>query len=365
MNIIITSPSLDPSQNVSGISSVTQFIIDNNKEEKYIHFELGRKDNEKGGISRILPIIKNILKWNKLLSKYPQTIIHYNFPLSKASILRDPLFIWIAQIKKHKMVIHVHGGVFLTAPHIPAYLNIILRKIFSLPIPFIVLSELEKKILKDKFRCYNISVLPNCVDLKDAIPFQRIPNDKDTLVIGYLGRIAETKGMSYLLEACVKLKEKKIPFILKLAGKEEVKDQYLPLFKEKLGNQFIYEGVVFGDKKTSFLKSLDIFILPSFFEGLPMSLIECMSFGVVPITTNVGSIGEIVENENNGLFIPVKDSTTIAQQIEKINTNRDLLHNLSQNAKNHIINHFSAQQYIITLNNIYTSTISIGNKQQN
>lgn len=149
MNIIITSPSLDPSQNVSGISSVTQFIIDNNKEEKYIHFELGRKDNEKGGISsRILPIIKNILKWNKLLSKYPQTIIHYNFPLSKASILRDPLFIWIAQIKKHKMVIHVHGGVFLTAPHIPAYLNIILRKIFSLPIPFIVLSELEKKSSK-------------------------------------------------------------------------------------------------------------------------------------------------------------------------------------------------------------------------
>lgn len=355
MNIIIISPSLDPSQNVSGISSVTQFIIDNNKEEKYIHFELGKKDNEKGGIFRIFPIIKNLFKWNKLLSKYPQTIIHYNFPLSKASILRDPLFIWIAQIKKHKMVIHIHGGVFLTASHIPAYLDIILKKVFSLPIPFIVLSELEKKMLKDKFQCKNISVLPNCVDLKDAVSFQRIPNNKDTLVIGYLGRIAETKGMSYLLEACVKLKEKKVPFILKLAGKEEIKDQYLPLFKEKIGKQFIYEGVVSGDKKTSFLKSLDIFILPSFFEGLPMSLLESMSFGVVPITTNVGSIGEIIKEGNNGLFILPKDSNAIVQQITKVNTNRDLLLKMSHNAKESIINNFNVKNYIDKLNDIYTT----------
>ena len=40
------SPSLDPKQNVSGISSVTQFIISNNPDCHYIHFELGRKDND-------------------------------------------------------------------------------------------------------------------------------------------------------------------------------------------------------------------------------------------------------------------------------------------------------------------------------
>ncbi len=46
MKYIIVSPSLDPTQNVSGISAVTQFIIENNKSIKYIHFELGKKDNE-------------------------------------------------------------------------------------------------------------------------------------------------------------------------------------------------------------------------------------------------------------------------------------------------------------------------------
>ena len=114
MKIIVVAPSLDPSKNVSGISSVTKFIISNNKEKEYIHFELGRKDNEKGGIFRIFSILKNMREWKKMLNKERDAIIHYNFPLSKSSILRDPLFMGIALQQKRKMVVHIHGGVFLT-----------------------------------------------------------------------------------------------------------------------------------------------------------------------------------------------------------------------------------------------------------
>lgn len=49
MNIIITSPSLNPNENVSGISSVAQFIISNNGGQRYLHFEIGKKDKEMGG----------------------------------------------------------------------------------------------------------------------------------------------------------------------------------------------------------------------------------------------------------------------------------------------------------------------------
>lgn len=307
MKIIIVSPSLDPKQNVSGVSSVAQFIIHNNPSHEYIHFELGKKDNEKGGIFRIKTIICNIFLWIRILKNNPEAIIHYNFPLSKLSILRDSLFIMVARLKKRRMLIHLHGGVFLTASYIPAYLKVILDRIFSLHIPFVVLSDLEKDILQHKFRCKNVYVLPNCVDLGDAINYKRIFSDnKKTLVIGYLGRIAEDKGIGYLLEACMVLKKRNFPFILKIAGKEEHEGQFLPRFKETLNELFVYEGVVCGKRKNDFLKSLDVFVLPSFFEGLPMSLIECMSYGVVPITTNVGSIGEIVKNGENGLFIKKK-----------------------------------------------------------
>ena len=81
MRIIITSPSLDPTTNVSGLSAVTRFIIENNIHHNYVHFELGRKDAEKGGIYRVNAVIQRFNDWKCLLQAYPDAIIHYNFPL--------------------------------------------------------------------------------------------------------------------------------------------------------------------------------------------------------------------------------------------------------------------------------------------
>lgn len=354
MESIIVSPSLEPTQNVSGISAVTQFIISSNTKVHYIHFELGKKDKERGGIFRIKSIINSLFKWNKLLKNYPDAIIHYNFPLSKPSILRDPMFMYIARRREMKMVVHIHGGIFLTASHTPKYLQWILKKTFALPCPFIVLSNLEKQLISKNYSCKKIHVLPNCVDLKEASQYTKSTKGiSEPLVMGYLGRIAETKGMSYLLESCKELKNRNIPFILRIAGKEEIKNQYLPLFEKELGEQFIYDGVVFGKSKDDFLKQLDIFMLPSYFEGLPMSLLECMSFGVVPITTNVGSIGEVVYNNKNGVFIQKQNTTDIVEQFIRFNDNRRLLQTLSQTAKSTIFKMFSPSIYINNLNHLY------------
>lgn len=354
--VIIVSPSLDPKQNVSGISSVTQFIISNNSDCQYIHFELGRKDNERGGLLRAKAILRSLILWNRILNNYPNALVHYNFPLSKMSILRDPLFMMIARWKRRQIIIHLHGGIFLTTPHIPKYLKYILQLVFSFPFPFVVLSCLEKKIVVERFHCKNVYVLPNCVDLNNAKTFHRGYSDNENnLILGYLGRIAETKGMEYLLEACVELKRRNIPFILRMAGKEEVEGQYLSRFQTELGSSFIYEGVVFGQSKNVFLQKINIFILPSFFEGLPISLLESMSYGVVPLTTNVGSIGEIVKDGYNGLIIRKQDTMSIVEQCVKLVNNKHLMKLLAQKARHTIFEKFHSAGYINSLNSIYAS----------
>lgn len=358
MTSIIVSPSLDPALNVSGISSITQFIISNNPKVNYLHFELGKKDKERGGIFRVKSIFISLIKWNKLLSYNPNAIIHYNFPLSKPAILRDPLFMYIARKRKMKMIIHIHGGNYLTATDTPLYIKRILKKVFSLPVPIIVLSDFEKNILYRKYKCKDIHILPNCINLEEASDYiKEYKSTNSPLVIGYLGKITETKGMKYLLEACKTLRKQKIPFILRIAGKEDIDNQFLPIFKKELGNYFIYDGIVSGKSKDAFLKSLDIFILPSFFEGLPMSLLECMSFGVVPITTNVGSISEIITDKYNGMFVNVKNSKTIVEQFISLNYNRDKLQILSQNARNTIFSLFNPFNYINNLNLLYSKLI--------
>ena len=354
MKIIVVAPSLDPSKNVSGISSITQFIVSNNKEKEYIHFELGRKDNEKGGIFRIFSILKKLREWRIMLTKEKDAIIHYNFPLSKSSILRDPLFMGIALRQKQKIVVHIHGGVFLTHyEEASFFFKWILKKVFRWNVPFIVLGENEKIIIEQTLKAKRVFLLPNCVDLQDAESFERVYNLTKPLNIGYIGRIAATKGMENLLLACCELKAKQIPFTVKLAGAEEVKDSFLPLFDSYLEHQFIYAGIVSGESKNFFLKTLDIFVLPSYFEGLPMSLLECMSYGVVPVTTNVGSISDVVEDRKNGLFIKVKDTDSIVEVLMNLNNDRKILSTLGNKARSTIFQNFNPHKYIKNLNIIY------------
>lgn len=352
MQAIITSPSLDPTQNVSGVSSVTQFIIDNNGVVEYVHFELGRKDKEKGGWRRILAILEKLKEWRKVLKQYPDAIIHYNFPLSAPSILRDPLFMLEARRRKRKMVIHVHGGVFLTSPSTPWLLERIMRWVFQGKEPIIVLSESEKDALQSRFKCRNVSVLPNCIDLSEASKFKRqVPTS--TIELGYLGRIAETKGMTELLEACKELKRQEMPFRLHIAGKEEIEGQYLSAFEETLGDNFVYEGVVSGESKTAFLKKIDTFVLPSYFEGLPMSLLEAMSFGSVPITTMVGSIPSIIEDDQNGIAITAHSASDIVQAIKFLVADIANRQALSCMAQQTIFCRFSPKEYTATLIGLY------------
>ena len=447
-NIIITAPSLDPTQNVSGVSTVVQFIIENNKERKYQHFQIGKTDKESGGVlQRLLRIWKCYGEWrltltgtdkednqdnkDNLKSKQREdrkTIIHYSFPLSAPSILRDPWFMHYALKKGYKMVVHVHGGLFLTAPRIPFLLERILKWVFSWDVPFIVLSEGEKEILQTRFGAKRVEVLPNCPSVPlltpsiessrehelssrrllrkpvqggfkedETLRYEDFNNDNldnqdnfelarsaiepasatsdlnseasaevlnqrearfepakhPSLTLGYLGRIEPNKGMTELLEALKKCKAEGRKFKVRFAGKEQTTGEYLPKFKEAFGEDFEYCGLVSGEAKRKFLDSLDVFVMPTYFEGLPMSLLETMSYGAVPVVTKVGSIPMVVKEGENGLFVKVKDVQSIVEAVRRLDQDRNLLARLSEDARTTIKENFSATRYVERLNAIY------------
>jgi len=413
-NIIITAPSLDPTQNVSGVSTVVQFIIENNSDREYRHFQIGKTDRESGGIlQRLWRIWKCYGEWTKLIHNSQFTIhnsvIHYSFPLSAPSILRDPWFMHYALKKGMRMVVHVHGGLFLTAPRIPFLLERILKWVFSWDVPFIVLSEGEKVILKKRFGAKRVEVLPNCPDAPRGNETQseiatirgcattihehgslrygagaydngnelreaRLEpasvtsdlnleptceasalNQRRALILGYLGRIEPNKGMTELLDALKKLKAEGVRFKVRFAGKEQTEGEYLPKFKEALGDDFEYCGLVSGESKREFLDSLDVFVMPTYFEGLPMSLLETMGYGVVPVVTQVGSIPTVVKDGENGLFVKVKDVQSIVEAVRRLDQDRNLLARLSEKAENTIKENFSATRYVERLNAIYDS----------
>jgi glycosyltransferase involved in cell wall biosynthesis len=179
------------------------------------------------------------------------------------------------------------------------------------------------------------------------------PAKHPSLTLGYLGRIEPNKGMTELLAALKKLKAEGIKFKVRFAGKEQTEGEYLPKFKEALGDDFEYCGLVSGETKREFLGSLDVFVMPTYFEGLPMSLLETMGYGVVPVVTQVGSIPTVVKDGENGLFVKVKDVDSICEALKKLDDDRSLLAKMSDEARKTIQENFSATKYVERLNEIY------------
>jgi glycosyltransferase involved in cell wall biosynthesis len=354
MKVIITSPSLNPEENVSGISSVTQFIISNNKEVEYIHFEVGKRDAESGGtLNRLRRIWRNRLEWKRLLHLHPDAVIHYNMPLMGAAVIRDYMLLQVAHKLGNPIVLHVHGGNYMKNRQRPWIIQRLIETVFSWAKHIIVLSEEEKQIVEEDFNVDNVHSLPNCIDLTEARDYKRKFEAENPLSILYLGRIEKNKGIDYILEVAKKLKADKVPFTLHFAGKEETQDEYIPQFKSELGESFIYHGVVFGKVKNDLLKQCDVFLLPSFYEGLPMSLIETMSFGMVPVVTNVGSISSIVNDKQNGLFVKVKDTDSIMSVIKTLCTDISLVEDLSVKAQQTLLSLFRDKDYVDKLNILY------------
>ena len=124
--------------------------------------------------------------------------------------------------------------------------------------------------------------------------------------------------------------------------------------KSETAGIFVTYRLVSGENKKDFLRSIDLLVMPTFFEGLPMSLLECMGYGAVPVITPVGSIPTVVTDHQNGLFIKVKDTDSIVEATTYLHENRNQLQLMSQAARHYIFMHFNADTYIENLNQIYS-----------
>jgi glycosyltransferase involved in cell wall biosynthesis len=149
--------------------------------------------------------------------------------------------------------------------------------------------------------------------------------------LGYLGRMSPEKGVSNLQEAFVKiaLEMDETEFVFSGDGAElgKIKNQ----IPEKLKNRFVFTGEI-SDAR-DFFSDVDIFVLSSFVEGLPLTALEAMASGAVAIAPNVGGVSEIIIDGVNGFLLPDNKPETIYKKtIAVLEGKYDLL-SIAKNAK--------------------------------
>ncbi len=353
VSVLITSPSISVSDNVSGIANLTSLLIGHNQDVKYYHFVTGKKDNQARNMTWLyeqffLPIKFVMYLFKNLHIK----ICHLNVPQESFAIIREGVLAIVAKLMNKKIIIHLRGGKY-NRSRIKAYsVRQIFKMILLIADKIVCLSEVEKEYIEKN---YNLSplktvALPNAVMItKDILP----KNYNGTLNVLFLGRIEKDKGLDEIITVLKNInKLVKCKFLLCGTGPYEkfVTDE----LNKAIPKEFVKCGIVSGAKKNKILTEAHIFLLPSYYEGLPNALLEAMAYGVIPVCTAVGSVPSVIRDGENGFLVPLHDSSSIENIIIDLNAHRKKMEALSANAYLHIKKNYSLFNYIESLNNIYS-----------
>lgn len=175
----------------------------------------------------------------------------------------------------------------------------------------------------------------------------------NTNSILFLGRIGNRKGIYDLIEVIERIIPKYPNIKLYVGGDGEVEKLNRIISERKLKKNIEYIGWVSGEKKEQFLKNVSFFILPSYNEGMPMSVLEGMAYKNITISTNVGGIPKVIKNEENGIIIEPGDKARMEMYILRLLENEELREKLSKEARKTITENFNIEVIIKKLEEIY------------
>lgn len=288
-----------------------------------------RSDKPDGGISQVLynyrfyvfPVFKSITNFKigsrpyklliailALLEEFfilafdkKIKIVHVHTP-SDIGFKRSSYYIYLAKIFHKKVIIHIHSGRFNDY-----YLRNkeYVEQIFSKCDVVVALTK-EIKSFYETMGCTNVVHINNIIE----VPIKKNVRYEDNVIhFLFLGSITKQKGIYDLVSVLSKHKlefEGKLMF--HVGGNKEVNKLLHIIETEKLNTLIKYEGWLAGEKKIEMLNKCNVFILPSHTEGLPISILEALSYGKYVVTTDVGGIPEIINNVNGVMFKPMDEN---------------------------------------------------------
>ena len=152
---------------------------------------------------------------------------------------------------------------------------------------------------------------------------------KDDFVLTFVGRIVKDKGINELVESFKSLLSKYSNIKLLLVGDYE--EHLNPIKKENKDFIDTTDSIItvgFQDDIRDFLSITDLFVLPSYREGLPNSLIEAGSFGIPLIASNINGCNEIIRENETGLLVDKKSLKSLEDGIEKLLTDKELYNHI-------------------------------------
>ena len=328
INVLMLGDSLTQS---GGIATLQKLIIKYAPPDLKID-QIATRD-EGSGFKKGIVFLRAIylLIW-RLLSQQTD-VIHIHIA-DGGSILRKAILATIAFSFRKPVLMHAHGAVFhLNYENSPKFIQQLMRRVFSQCKGWIALTSFWQDFYISSLGldAKQVFILLNPTELPPTIP-HRI--NSTTVKLVFVGRIGQRKGTFDLIEAFAKLPEHlRTSVELFIAGDGEIEKATQLTQDLHLTEQITFLGLINASARDLLLETADVYILPTYNEGLPLALLEAMSWGLPVITTPVSGIPDVVKDRQNGLIVEAGDIQQLADAIQLSIENEDLRITLGRAAR--------------------------------
>jgi glycosyltransferase involved in cell wall biosynthesis len=357
LRVLILARGIKP---LGGVVNVINALISNFSETISVdRFLIGSRIRKSNIFRRIFITLIDCLRLLNHVKKNNYDIIHINPSIVIFSLLRDGLFIISLHLTGLKnIVVFIHGwnSILFNKIKRNILLRLIFLKIFGKAKAIIVLgSNFKSELIDIGFRTDNIHILSTMFDgelFKTAYPKKK----KNDVKLLFLSRVIKEKGIFELVDAFEMVRNDFSELSLFIAGDGsdlDILSRYVS--KKSLDDSIVFTGYVKNKKKATIFREADIFILPSYHgEGCPVSLIEAMAAGLAVITTPVGGIPDIIDDDVNGILLNYPAPSQIAAALKRLLNDRKLCKTIQDNNRRKAWKHYEAKTVTGIIENIYS-----------
>lgn len=287
-----------------------------------------------------------LLFFREMILNKPDIVhIHSSFG---PSFYRKMPFIYMACFRGVPVINHIHGAEFETF-----YLKASdrkkrrIRKVYGKCTMLIALSEEWKRNLESVVSPEKITVIENYCKIPD------LSGTEKKKQILFLGEIGKRKGCYDIPEIYGRVLEKGERLPLIMAGDGELAE-VKKLFEDRdLQKDISFPGWVRGADKDKCLKESGIFLFPSYYEGMPMAVLEAMAYGMAIVTTRVGGIPHLLEDGVNGYLCEPGDIEGLSKRLLELSKDGDKRRKMGERARQKAIEEYSMESHIKKLMDLY------------
>ncbi len=267
--------------------------------------------------------------------------------------IRAGLLVLAARAAGGRTVVHVHGGRLADKPPNAVRRGLIRATLASAQLVIAVATGVHRVLLDAGVDPSRVRLLRNGVDL-DRFSVEHTIHPVPRIL--FAGGITPRKGVLDLMAASQRLLDRGLPHELWLAG--GVPDEGLASYHEVLRevpDHCVMLGPLPLDDMPPTYAQADIFCLPSWWEAMPLTVLEAQASGMPVVATDVGDVSEMILPGRTGMLVPPRDVTALTDALAALLEDEELRTRMGQEARRHVSSSFGQTRLLDELADAFDS----------